>query len=111
MNLLTLLYRILKLASTTAGSEELSPASELYIPDVLKANEQEIESVIFQAYKEGYIDGVHAVEIDGLKKPKVLMSDSYIRLTIKGMEYASNNSSVKKIEKALKTVKDFVPGL
>ena len=110
MELLTLLYKILKIAAFCADKEEIPAASELYTPDILKAKQEQIETLIYQAYKEGYIDGVSVLQIDGLTKPKVLMSNSYIMLTIKGMEYIADNSVMKKIAKTIKGIKDIIPG-
>ena len=111
MELLTLLYKILKIAASSFDREEIPSASELYTSDVLKANQEQIETMICQAYKGGYLDGVRVIEIDGMTKPKVLLSQSHIILTIKGMEYISENTSMKKIAKTMKGIKEMIPGM
>ena len=110
MDYMKLLYRILKQASLAMETEEIPAASEVYLPDIMKGTEREIESMIYKAYQEGFIEGIHAVEIDGMSKPKVLMQDSYISITIKGLEYLADNSMMKKAERLIKGIKDMIPG-
>ena len=111
MDYMRLLYRILKMASHSMNLDEIPPASEIYRPDLMKASENEIESMICKAYEEGYITGVHCVELDGMTKPKALLQDSHITPTIKGLEYMASNSTMKKLAAAAKGMKDMIPGV
>ena len=110
MDYMKLLYRILRMASKAMDLDEIPAASEVYLPDVMKASQNEIESMICKAYEEGYITGVHCLEIDGCVAHKVIMSNSYITPTIKGIEYLSNNSTMKKIASAMRGIKEIIPG-
>lgn len=111
MDLSKLLYKILKITAERFGQEETPPASELYTPDILNDTEPRIEQMLYRACKEGYIDGLRVLEIDGLKTPKVMMSQSYVQITIKGIEYIENNTTMKKIASTLKGIKEIIPGV
>lgn len=108
MDLMPLFHKILKQAAASMNAEEPSPASELYTKDLLGADEPLIENMVLQAYQEGYIDGAKAVEVDG-SPPKVLMSKSYIRITIKGAEYLHDNTLFKRASRKVGEIKEFIP--
>ena len=58
--------------------------------------------------EEGYVKGF---EILNSKTGRYIMSLEDITITMQGIEYLQDNSKMKKVAEALKTIKDIVPGI
>lgn len=67
------------------------------------------EYIIRHLYQEGYVEGVVTVPVIGRRTPKLDISNMLI--TPKGIEFLTENSSMKKAKDFLKTIKEIIPGL
>ena len=97
--ILTYLYECFK-----AGER---PDSEFYSPEALKIGNGYWVNVMESLSNERYITGVFFSEpIGGIRSAKIID----IKITEKGITFLSENTMISKARKALKAVKDVVPG-
>ena len=71
----------------------------------LKVSDNRINKIIESLVEDGYLTGIK------ISKPKTGNIVMFInpRLTIKGMEFLQENSTMQKIKNGLKDVKDITP--
>lgn len=77
---------------------------ESFIKD-LKASDNRVNKIIETLLDEGYLTGI---KISKSKTGNIVMFMSP-RLTIKGMEFLQENSTIQKIKNGLKDIKDVTP--
>ena len=102
----TVIYKILDLLNKSNdldsfGLEDIS-AKRLGVSD------NRLLAILLMLLESGYIQGF-AIEED--LAGRYLVSQGRPRITLKGLEYLNENSTMKKIYKALKGIKDITPGL
>lgn len=101
-----IVYRILSYLQTCfeTGAE---PDLDAFGAGALRISEAYWANVLESMMDEGYIKGVKFFQANGLLVPNV----DYIKITQKGMEHLEENSMMAKARKALKEIKETVPGL
>lgn len=81
---------------------------DMISPETLKITRERWEKYLEMLQDEGYIKGVKiSTYISGTK---VVNADN-IQITLKGLEYLNENSMMKKAYRAIKGIKDVVPGM
>lgn len=98
---------IYKILSTLEKSMDLEQCNiENISPERLKISEERWSKYIEMLYDAGYIKGVEIKRyIDG----GIMIDIDNIRITLKGLEYLSENSIMQKMYKAAKGIVDLVP--
>ena len=104
MESMTIMYKILNGLEKAMGIEEFDP--EMIGFEALGVDKNVWEKCLKILVKEGYIDGVQIKEyITGVS---VVGLDS-AAITMRGLEYLSENSMMKKIGNTMKGIKDAIP--
>ena len=103
-----IIYRILKYLEQHLGEEALN--MDKISHEELGISFLRWEALLRMMQEEGYIKGLVYEQTMSDSSPHVVMP---IRpnITIKGLEYLTENSFMKKAENAFKTIKEFVPGM
>ena len=76
-------------------------------PEQLKISETRWASLMRAIVEAGYIAGVKVVS-SKTGTPQVYLIEP--RITLEGLEYLENNSTMQKIYRAAKGIKDVIPG-
>ena len=98
------IYRILKLFAESMDYEEFD-RSKLNA-EYFGVSEARFNLILRMLKDAGYIEGIsYVVGLPGVKIMK------YPRITLKGLEYLEENSTMKKAASLLKGIKDTIPGL
>ena len=106
MDNIRIIYRILKTLEASMDSEEFD--YHAISADVLHISEQRWLSILRMLASAGLIEGVY-IDIDAAGHLSSSMSRP--RLTLKGLEYLSENSLMQRAMKMAKGIKDSIPGL
>ena len=72
-------------------------------------NESYLLDILFELLQEGYIKGFSVRTTKGTGRCVCGLED--VDITLKGIEYLQENSTMKKVYEKLKEVKDLIPGL
>lgn len=81
---------------------------DMISPETLKISKERWEKYLEMLQDEGYIKGVKiSTYISGAKA----VNADNIQITLKGLEYLNENSMMKKAYRAIKGIKDVVPGM
>ncbi len=98
MDNFTLIYKILATLDKNKGNEAFNV--EAISPSVLGTTRENWEQLLIQMSKSGYIEGI--VYTKGLSdKYPHITEPIYPSITIKGMEYLSENNMMAKARKAV----------
>lgn len=81
---------------------------DMISPETLKISKERWEKYLEMLQDEGYIKGVKISTC--ISSAKVVNADN-IQITLKGLEYLNENSMMKKAYRAIKGIKDVVPGM
>lgn len=81
--------------------------------DKITANNYEINdryfnTIIKELYENGYIDNVHEINVVGCLYTQYKIPPS-ISITLKGIEYLTDNTFIEKAKKFFKATKEMVP--
>ena len=101
MKSLTVIYKILKLLEKNMGKEDFDYKS--ISADAMKVSYEQWEQLLIMMFDEGFIKGIvvaNAVE----DKFRHIAEPIRPEITIKGIEYLSENSAMKKAGKALQMI-------
>ena len=103
MNNFTIIYKILKALEQSMDYEEFD--SELISPETLRITKERRDKLLVEMQNEGYISGVYV--------KRYIRGDSIVKserpeITIKGLEYLSENSMMKKAANLLKGVAEVI---
>lgn len=99
-----IIYRILRILEKAMDLEELD--MEQISAENLKIGEARWCSLMEMLSDEGYIKGIRiSRSIDG----QIIVNQSNVRITLKGLEYLNENSFMKKAANLAKGVSDFIP--
>jgi len=101
MDNLKIVYKIL--VGVEASMD--NPVFDSTFLDALKISEERRNRILQSMIDDGLIDGFARVNYTGGYGFKVIEP----RLTIKGMEFLQENSTMQKIKNGLKDVKDITP--
>ena len=95
------IYKILKVLESAMDCDEVDRS--LLKAENFKKTENRFENIIRMLAKEGVII-VDMIGIQGIKFDDV-------RITLKGLEYLSENSLMKKAANLAKSIKETIPGI
>lgn len=99
-----IIYRILRILEKAMDLEDFD--MEQISAENLKISEARWCSLMEMLADEGYIKGVRiSRSIDG----QIIVNQSNVRITLKGLEYLNENSFMKKAANLAKGVSDFIP--
>ncbi len=99
------IYRILSALEKSMDVED--PDWGCISPEQLKISETRWASLMRAIVEAGYIAGVKVVS-SKTGTPQVYLIEP--RITLEGLEYLENNSTMQKIYRAAKGIKDVIPG-
>lgn len=102
------IYSILKVLDRNKGDEDFD--SNLVSADTLKVPYKDWEQILIELQRNGYIDGVMFTQTLTDKFPHIAEPITP-RITLKGMEYLSENTFMKKTANFMKGFKDTVSGM
>ena len=100
-------YRILAYLYACMKSGVLPDEDEISF-EKLGIHERYWVSIIDNLYKKGYIDGVQYVTVLGSDR-QIALRDPEI--TMDGIEFLQNNSTLANAKKFLKELKEIIPGI
>ena len=95
------LYRCLK--------KGVTPDPERLSPDAVEINESYWNYIFYNLAEDGYIIGVSARKLMGNPNIQVKVQYGSLKITPNGIEYLSENSTMKKALETLQTIKDLIP--
>lgn len=99
-----IIYRILRILEKAMDLEEFDP--DTISSTALRISEARWCALMEMLSDEGFVKGVHVSRsIDG----QVVISQSNVRITLKGLEYLNENSLMKKAANLAKGVSDLIP--
>ena len=105
MDNFNVIYKILKVLEAAMDCDE--PDLSGISPQMLKISEQKLERILIMLADEGYITGVKTVQTLGSSRRHI---GSYSpEITLKGLEYLSDNTFMKKAARVAKGIADMVP--
>jgi len=93
------IYRILATLLKYSGRKDFD--NELISAERLKLSYEEWEQLIIMLRKKGYVEGVVYTQTLSDRFPRIV-DISMIAITLDGIEYVEENSTMKKIGNALK---------
>lgn len=102
------IYKILSVLDRHKGDENFDDAT--ISADTLKIAYTDWEQLLIELQRNGYIDGVVYTKTMSDKFPHIV-EPVYPRITLKGMEYLSENSFMKKAAATLRGIKEIIPGM
>ncbi len=102
------IYRILATLLKYAGCEDFS--NEMISAEKLKLSYSEWEQLMIMLQKKGYVEGVVYTQTLSDRFPKISNIDK-VSITLDGIEYVEENSTMKKIGEALKMSGEIFGGL
>lgn len=110
MNDLQMIYRILKILENAMDSDGFD-ASQISA-ERLKISENRLKKLLIQLVKNGYVEGIHVVGSLESITPSVRIEPN-ATITLKGLEYLSENSAIAKVANTVKgvaeTASHFIP--
>lgn len=106
MNDFTIIYKILK--ALECGMDYSDFDTDCISPERLNVTKERWEKILIMMQKNGYIEGI---------RYRKSLGDYYERIaepiapqiTLKGLEYLSENTLMKRAEKTMKGIKESIP--
>ena len=108
MNNFKIIYRILKHLEESMDYEYIN--TEPISPETLGISKPRWEHIMIMLIQNGYITGVNYIQTLGDEKPRIVEPVKPI-ITLRGIEYLSENTFMKKASDVLKGIKEMTPGL
>lgn len=102
------IYRILATLLKYAGRRDFT--NELISAERLNLSYEEWEYLLILLQKKGYVDGVVYTQTLSDRFPKII-DMSMISITLEGIEYVEENSTMKKVGEALKMTGEVIGGV
>lgn len=99
------IYKILKVLENAMDCDEIDKS--LLKAENFKISENRFENIIKMLVQEEYITGVIIVDMMGMHGIKF----DNVQITLKGLEYLSENSLMKKAANIAKSIKETIPGI
>lgn len=106
MDNFSVIYKILKILEKAMDCEEFE--FQQISAEHFGISQCRWAKILEMLTQEGYIQGI-TVSYSLDKTP--LIENRNIRITLKGLEYLSENSFMKKAANAAKEVRDWIPGM
>lgn len=106
MNYSKAIFRILK--TIDVAFENGTKGSDIFDLEKLEVSDRRLQIILKSLYDDGYIDGIFFIDIMGEELPDYKLDGCH--LTIAGMQYLENNSTMKQVYAALKEAKEWIPG-
>lgn len=103
-----IIYQILKYLEAALDAECLDPAA--FGPEKFRITRERWEQLLIMLQDAGYIKGLVCTQSTSDDRPR-LVDPIRPMLTLKGLEYLSENSTMKKAAALLKGIKEVVPGI
>ena len=103
---MTEMHTIARLLAAIKASEN-SPVFDVnYIDEkVIKDDAKSRDRIALMLQKEGLIEGLYVIDgIDNMEMPYIKWDASHPHLTLKGMEYMSENKAINKVYAEIKDV-------
>lgn len=100
-----IIYKILKSLEKNMGNEEFD--IESVSAKQLKISYEQWEQLLIMLYDAGYIKGI-VVNQDMEEKFRHIIEPIYPSITLRGIEYLSENSFMAKAKEALKMVGEII---
>lgn len=107
MDNFSIIYKILKSIELSMDYDEFD--ENLISAEFLNITQQRRDAIICELVEQGYVSGIKLIPILGKRTPGIRLCAP--KITIKGMEYLSENSMMKKAYRLAKGIKDVVPGI
>lgn len=107
MNNFDIIYKILKAIEMSMDYDEFDENS--ISAEFLHITQNRRDAIICELVEQGYIQGIELIPILGRKNLGVRLHAP--KITIKGMEYLSENTMMKKAYRVAKGIKDVIPGI
>lgn len=104
MNNFTVIYKILKAIENSMDFEEFDPA--LISPEALGVSKERRDKLLIEMQEEGYISGIVVKKY--VRSPAFIQEPICPNITIKGLEYLTDNSMMKKAADFIKGVADII---
>lgn len=108
MNNFKIIYKILIELERSMDFEEFD--AERISPERLGVTKERWEQLLIMLVKAGYVEGIYYDQVSGEAHPHI-HEPITPQLTLKGLEYLSDNTLMKKAAKAVRGIKETVPGL
>lgn len=102
------IYRILKALESNLDYSEID--ADQISHTRLGITRERWEQILIMLCEDGYIKGVRYAQSLSYDKPQVC-EPIKPTITLKGLEYLSENGAMQKAARAVKGIKDIVPGL
>ena len=99
------MYRILKTLLKYAGRQDFT--NELISAKKLGVSYEEWSYIMILLQKSGYIDGVVYTQSFGQRFPEIVDIEQ-VGITISGIEYVEENSTMKKVGEVLKDLGEIL---
>ena len=103
-----IIYRILKYLEQHIGEENID--LDKITHEAMGISFLRWEALLRMMQEEGYIKGLVFEQTMSDSSPHVVIPIRP-KITIKGLEYLTENSFMKKAENAVRAVKEFIPGV
>lgn len=98
------IYRILRYLEKAMDYDEAD--TSFISADALKISEQRWAAIMEMLVTEGYITGI---TVSRSRDGEVVISESNPRITLRGLEYLSDNSLMQKAAKIAKGIAEVIP--
>ena len=105
MDNFSVIYKILRYLESAMDCDECM--TDCISATALKISEQRWEHIMIMLSDEGYITGVNTVQPVGASRR--FISSFSPEITLKGLEYLSDNTFMKKAARAAKRIADMIP--
>lgn len=102
-----IIYKILKILEQAMDYEEFDYS--LISAEQLNITPERLNYLLIQMQKNGYIEGLLIYSCAPDKGVERVYHPIHPKITIKGLEYLSENSMMKKVHETLKGLKEIIP--
>lgn len=108
MDNLKIVYRILAILEKNLDYDELD--AERMCADALGISENRFNAIMLMLYESGYISGISCKKYIDESNVRI-MSVSRVKITLKGLEYLNENSTMRKLADTAKGIADVIGGM
>lgn len=105
MNNFKVIYKILKALEAAMDYDEADIS--VLTADNFGITEARFNNIMKMLAENGYITGVYTIDTPGLHGLKL----GDVKITLKGLEYLSENSLMRKAANLAKNIKETIPGI
>lgn len=102
-----IIYRILKILEKALDYDEFDYS--VLCAEEMKTTPERFEKLLIMLQQDGYVEGLHIYSFMSDKGACHVRQPIQPRITLKGLEYLSENSMMKKLHEAAKGVMELIP--